>query len=75
MAHSEMDMTVRDYDIKFHKNLVQTFRDINEKVIKLMEGDYLVLSKTELGLISSCLSFRISSECEYLDSLEEDSKS
>ena len=75
MAHSEMDMTARDYDIKFHKNLIQAFKDVHEKVGKLQEGNYLVLSKTELGLISSCLSFRISSEYEYLDSLEADSGS
>ena len=73
MAHNEMDMTVRDYDIRFHKNLIQAYKDVEEKVGKLQEGNYLVLSKTELGLIASCLSFRISSEYEYLDSLEADS--
>ena len=75
MAHSEMDWTARDYDIQFHENLIQSFKDVREKVGKLQEGNYLVLSKTELGLISSCLSFRISSEYEYLDSLEADSGS
>ena len=62
MSHSEMDMTSRDYEIKQHKDFRDNCDRIDKKIGQLMQGDYLVLTKAELGIISSCLKFRASSE-------------